>query len=184
MLRKPTLKRSQSVNLPSIEDCIGRLELKKDIHFIDKYSPLCNWYKCTFEENDITFSSVEQYMMYHKAILFKDLESAEEIINTDDQKMMRSLGRQVNNFDIKLWEEKRYDIVYDGTMCKFGQNNVLRRQLIDTGDTIIAKTNQHDQIWGIGISGTNANRYDKSKWSGLNLLGKCLMKVRNDLSAP
>lgn len=33
---------------------------------------LSNWYPSTFTHNGITFSSMEQYMMYRKALSFGD----------------------------------------------------------------------------------------------------------------
>ena len=41
---------------------------------------LSNWYLSEFTIDDITFSSMEQYMMYEKAILFHDQETAEKIL--------------------------------------------------------------------------------------------------------
>lgn len=40
---------------------------------------LSNWYLSDFVVNNIHFSSMEQYMMYQKAIYFKDTNTAENI---------------------------------------------------------------------------------------------------------
>ena len=40
-----------------------------------------------------------------------------------------------------------------------------------------------DRIWGIGLSEHDEKCLDKSKWRGLNLLGKCLMRVREVLKS-
>ena len=45
---------------------------------------LSNWYLSEFTVDDIRFSSMEQYMMYEKAVLFHDKETAEKILRTDD----------------------------------------------------------------------------------------------------
>ena len=37
---------------------------------------LSNWYPATFTLNGISFTSVEQYMMYQKAVAFDDKEIA------------------------------------------------------------------------------------------------------------
>ena len=40
---------------------------------------LSNWYLSKFTVNDVEFSSMEQYMMYEKAVYFKDAGTAEKI---------------------------------------------------------------------------------------------------------
>ena len=37
-------------------------------------------------------------------------------------------------------------------------------------------------IWGIGVSMTDPDRFERSKWRGENLLGYALMMVREVLS--
>ncbi len=37
---------------------------------------LSNWYRCDFSAEGIRYSSMEQYMMYQKAVLFRDIEMA------------------------------------------------------------------------------------------------------------
>lgn len=41
---------------------------------------LSNWYLSDFEVNGIKYSSMEQYMMYQKAVLFNDNVIAEQVI--------------------------------------------------------------------------------------------------------
>ena len=43
------------------------------------------------------------------------------------------------------------------------------------------ETNPDDSIWGIGLSDNDERIHDKSQWKGLNLLGKILTQVRDDL---
>ena len=57
----------------------------------------------------------------------------------------------------------------------------LKRQLVDTGDAVLAECAVRDQIWGIGLSMGDPNRFERSKWKGNNLLGYALMLVREQL---
>ena len=41
---------------------------------------LSNWYSSQFIINDIIFSSMEQFMMYQKAICFEDNDIAQKIL--------------------------------------------------------------------------------------------------------
>ena len=51
----------------------------------------------------------------------------------------------------------------------------------DTGDAVLAECAVRDQIWGIGLSMGDPNRFERSKWKGTNLLGYALMLVREQL---
>lgn len=142
---------------------------------------LSNWYLSDFVFEGKKFSSLEQYMMYQKANLFKDEEIAKEIMDTSDVATIKELGRNVHNYDDKTWDEVRGGIVYKGLLAKFSQNEELKKCLLNTGDAILAECAVHDKIWGIGISMLDQGRFDQNKWKGENLLGNNLMKVRETL---
>ena len=142
---------------------------------------LSNWFLSEFTVCGITFSSMEQYMMYEKAILFKDQTTAEKILQTDDVAEIKALGRTVQNFDDKIWTKEREGIVYNGVLEKFRQNPELAEKLEKTGEEIIAECAVKDRIWGIGLSMKDENRLSINKWRGQNLLGRILMRVREDI---
>lgn len=147
----------------------------------EEYGFLSNWYPSRFTEMGIEFSSMEQYMMYQKAICFRDEETASQILNTDDVAQIKSLGRSVKNYDDHIWNGVRQITVYEGLKAKFTQNHELKQQLTDTGDALLAECAVKDHIWGIGLSMTDPDRFDMQKWKGQNLLGYALMKVRDCL---
>ncbi len=131
------------------------------------------WYPSEFTEGDITFTNAEQYMMYHKAMLFGDGEIAKKILRTSCPKTMKSLGRKVANFDEDVWAQNRERIVLQGTWLKFSQNEALKQFLMKCpADGIFIEASPYDKIWGIGFASHNALS-NKQKW-GLNLLGKAL----------
>lgn len=151
-------------------------------HNIDEENGyLSNWYLSDFVIDGVIYSSVEQYMMYIKATTFVDMDIANKIMVTNDVSVIKSLGRSVSNYNESIWNNIRERVVYDALLAKFSQNEDLKRLLLDTGDSILVECAVKDSIWGIGLSMTNPNRYDKSKWKGKNLLGKALMKVREKL---
>ena len=112
---------------------------------------LSNWYLSEFMVEGITFSSMEQYMMYKKAMLFQDRETAGKILQTDDVAEIKALGRGVRNFDDQIWIKSREEIVYKGVLEKFRQNPELSAQLKETGEDVIAECAVKDRIWGIGL---------------------------------
>ena len=142
---------------------------------------LSNWFLSEFTVGGIPFSSMEQYMMYKKAVLFKDQTTAEKILQTDDVAEIKVLGRTVQNFDEKVWVKEREGIVYRGVSEKFRQNPELAEKLERTGEEIIAECAVKDRIWGIGLSMKDENRLSIDKWRGQNLLGRILMRVREDI---
>ena len=142
---------------------------------------LSNWFLSEFTVGGITFSSMEQYMMYEKAVLSKDHITAEIILQTDDVAVIKALGRTAQNFDDKVWVKEREGIVYRGLLEKFRQNPELAEKLEQTGEDIIAECAVKDRIWGIGLSMKDENRLSIDKWRGQNLLGRILMRVREDI---
>lgn len=142
---------------------------------------LSNWYLSTFSVDGMSFSSMEQFMMYRKAIYFHDESVATEILTTDDVVKIKALGRKVSNYNDNLWNGVRQIIVYEGLFAKFSQNVNLKEKLKSTGDAFLAECAVKDRIWGIGLSMNNPDRFDKSKWNGQNLLGYTLMMVRERL---
>ena len=142
---------------------------------------LSNWYLSDFTVEDTDFSSMEQYMMYRKAICFCDKDIASQILETDDVTHIKELGRLVSGYDDSRWNGVRQIIVYEGLFAKFSQKAALKEQLKGTGSAILAECAVKDRIWGIGISMNDPDRFDRAKWKGQNLLGYTLMMVRDRL---
>jgi len=124
-------------------------------------------------------------MMACKAALFSDTATLELILeeNTKSKtnpKDIKALGRRVSPFDDKTWVEHREEIVYVGNLYKFGQDKELKKTLLETGDLILVEASPRDRIWGIGFGEVRAMS-EKARW-GLNLLGKALMRVREEFA--
>lgn len=142
---------------------------------------LSNWYISKFEVAGRVFSSMEQFMMYQKAICFGDEVVAELILKSDDVAYIKELGRTVSGYNENVWNGMRQLIVYEGLVAKFSQNEALKERLLQTGDALLAECAVHDRIWGIGLSMKDEKRFDISQWRGENLLGYALMMVRNKI---
>ena len=140
---------------------------------------LSNWFHSDFSIDEIEFSSMEQYMMYKKAVCFSDKKIAEEILSINDVAEIKRLGRQISNYNDNIWNGMRQIIVYEGLLAKFSQNELLRRRLKMTEQMIFAECAVKDQIWGIGLAMNDPRRYNINQWNGKNLLGYTLMMVRD-----
>lgn len=141
-----------------------------------------NWHPCRFSYHGVTFSCVEQMMMYAKARLFDDDQSAQKILATRDPMTQKMIGRKVARFDLKTWEARRESIVFVACREKFSQNPGLRSILLASAPTELVEASPYDVIWGVGLGEHDARLPDRSQWRGQNLLGITLMRVRDALT--
>ena len=142
---------------------------------------LSNWYMSDFEVDGVRYSSLEQYMMHMKAILFGDVKTAEKIMATKDPSEIKALGRSVAPFDSTIWAGRAQIIVYRGLLAKFGQDKRLARMLEATGDAMLVECAGNDKVWACGRTMDDPRRHDIALWRGKNLLGFTLMEVRGQL---
>jgi ribA/ribD-fused uncharacterized protein len=143
---------------------------------------LSNWHPCQFVYHDVTFTSVEKFMMFAKAKLFNDDASAKRILAARDPMSQKAIGRQVCGFELAVWETRRESIVYVGCREKFAQNPGIRSILLSAAPTQLVEASPYDLIWGVGIGKFDSRIGDPRHWRGMNLLGKTLMRVRDALS--
>lgn len=142
---------------------------------------LSQWYPVKFIDEVREYCCMEQYMMAAKAELFGDEMILRQIMANDDPDVIKKLGRKVKNFNSKIWDQYKLDVVAKGNYLKFSQNPALAKYLLSTDDAILAESSPYDQIWGTGLGKEDINARNPEKWPGQNLLGKALMIVRSQL---
>jgi ribA/ribD-fused uncharacterized protein len=120
----------------------------------------------------------EQQFMLNKAAVFNDKEIYDRILGAANPMECKHLGRQIKNWDEEKWADARYKCMMDALEWKWNECTIFRLELMDTGDRIIVEASPDDRIWGIGFDENNAMA-NSDMW-GLNLLGKCLMELRED----
>ena len=150
--------------------------------------PFSQWYPSPFKIDGRLFINAEQFMMYSKAILFKDEDIAYKIMKSDNPKEQKALGRKVRNFNIETWSAPvgpklpiAWSVVRKGSWNKFSQNPGLLKVLADTAGTTLVEASPYDKIWGIGLSEWDSARLIRENWLGTNWLGEILTDVRLDL---
>lgn len=139
------------------------------------------WWLSSFEVDKIIYKTAEHWMMAKKAELFNDNEVLEKILQANSPAEAKKLGREVKNYDDKLWLENRFEIVKQGNYHKFSQHAALKAFLINTKDRVLVEASPVDPIWGIGMASDHKDVLNPTKWKGLNLLGFALMEVRDEL---
>ena len=151
--------------------------------FFTKNSPLSNFHESPFEINDQVFNCAEQYLAYHKALLFDQQEAAQEILSIQDPILQKQKAKDTNlkNFDNDKWKQQAGDILRTALVAKFDQNSTLKDALLSTGDTLLAEASPTDTFFGIGLSLNNRKAVNQLFWRGDNLQVNTLMAIREQL---
>jgi ribA/ribD-fused uncharacterized protein len=175
----------------TLEYLIEKFRRKEKIEFLffwghtvkDEITKACfsQWFPFEFEQNGTIYKTAEHFMMAGKAKLFNDQEILEQILAAETPNQAKSLGRKVKNFDPKIWDEHKYEIVRQGNLLKFSQHEKFKEFLLSTEDKILVEASPYDTIWGIGMLETDPRAENPLQWNGENLLGFALMEVRDEL---
>ena len=135
--------------------------------FTDEYSFLSNFHFSPIFINNNLYSTVEHY---YQAMKTENFHEHEVIRNAPLAADAKKLGRAV-----KLrtdWESVKDSVMLDGLTAKFGQNEALAKQLLNTGDEELQEGNfWNDTYWGVSLK----------TGKGENMLGKLLMQIREEL---
>uniref|UniRef100_A0A914HXX6 NADAR domain-containing protein n=1 Tax=Globodera rostochiensis TaxID=31243 RepID=A0A914HXX6_GLORO len=123
----------------------------------------------------------EQYYMFYKARVFGDKRAMRQIMVTEDAKLMKKIGANVEGFDQEKWYKIAIQVMVIASVKKYEQNPELRRQLFETSGADLVEVNPTDQRWGIGLAMGDWRVREKRMWKGLNWLGRLLTMLRDKL---
>lgn len=150
--------------------------------------PFSNWDLSPFnttivdlygEQHNIRVNCAEQAMMLWKAAVHGDVESWNKILRTSHPAEQKKLGRQIQNFDDGHWGAIRQPLAEQYLYDKFTQCEYHRSILINSEKRILVEASPYDAVWGIKMGMNDyPNILNPSLWKGQNLLGVCLMNVR------
>jgi hypothetical protein len=129
-----------------------------------------------------SYSSVEQFFQKTKASFADDTSIVDSIMSTDIPSIQKNLAKRIKNLDEDKWHSIAPEVMHNGLLAKFGQNQDLGSYLLSTGQKNLYESSPHDLRWGSGLSLDNKFCLCPNKHSGENLLGKILETVRNQLS--
>ncbi len=145
-------------------------------------SEFSQWYPSDFtDDQGRKYNCCEQYMMFNKAMLFGDHETARLIMQAETPDEQKKLGRLVKGFDKAEWDQNAQRIVYEGNYLKFTQNPHLFEVLLATKGKELVEAAHYDPIWGIGLRADDPLAEDKANWKGTNWLGGALTQLRDRL---
>jgi ribA/ribD-fused uncharacterized protein len=107
---------------------------------------------------------------YYQAQKFEKQEYKDKIRNAESPMKAAELGRSRKERILKNWDNIKQNIMYEAVKAKFTQHSELMQLLLDTQNAKIIEHTENDDYWGDAGDGT-----------GKNMLGKILMKVREEL---
>jgi hypothetical protein len=136
-----------------------------ELKFYGKEHPFSNFYPSEVEIDNITYPTTEHYFQAMKAYNTVDKVS---ITIAESPYLAKKLGRSCKAR--KDWNSVKAIFMEKAVRAKFTQNEKLKKFLLKSGDKILIEDSPNDYIWGCGRDDT-----------GQNLLGKILMKIREEL---
>ena len=147
------------------------------VAFFSDESVFSNGYDCEFNYDDNSVHSAQQALVYGKALLLGDYSIAEKVLDTKNAPMAyHNLSNQIKG-DASLWRTYRGRVMISILDDKFNDSERLYL-LKATGHRKLLLAAPYDSIWGIGAGLGKVDTVWNS-YTGKNLLGESLMKVRN-----
>ena len=149
--------------------------------FYDESCPFSQWSAHSFVHDNITYKTAEHFMMYKKAILMRDFNTAQKILTSSGPAEAKKLGRQISPFSPTRWNNQKQEVVHTGNMLKFSQNADIWRMLCATKGKKMVEAAGNDKVWGCGLVYSDPRIHDPKNWTGKNLLGNALDQVKSKL---
>ena len=170
-------------NISMLPDCLKPEAIsckvtKDQYYFWGGSNPLSNFHKCDFQENDVSFTSVEQYFVYKKAHHFSDEVAKQKVLTLQDPVQIKRT--MIKGYDKAQWAPMSERVMEQGLSLKFHQDEGMKKALLATEHRELIEASPYDSMWGIGIGLHSESLTDKTKW-GSNRLGKLLMEIRERL---
>jgi N-glycosidase YbiA len=132
----------------------------------DEYKWMSNFYPSPFVAEGFTWPTVEHYFQAMKTT------DAEEWKKFSELPTPAAAKWKGNNIDLRPdWEEIKVRVMTEALRGKFYSNPDLAKKLLATGEKVLHEDSPYDFVWG---------------WrnNGKDLLGLCLMSVREELRPP
>jgi ribA/ribD-fused uncharacterized protein len=144
--------------------------MKDEIKFYSEnglYGEFSNFANYPIKLKNKVWKTTEHYFQAQK---FEKQGYQDKIRNANSPMMAAQLGRNRKERILKNWDNIKQNVMYDAVKAKFTQHSDLTQLLLDTKDAKIIEHTENDDYWGDGGDG-----------KGKNMLGKILMKVREEL---
>lgn len=153
------------------------------VPFFGKESPFSNFFDANVKMYGKCFHTSEHAYQYSKATNLLLPELAEQIAEATTPRRAKELGDQakIAGYMKDTWIEAAEDIMESVCLRKFEQNEKALDHLLKTQNRVLVEASK-DKIWGCGFPLADPRVNDPTQWTGKNLLGTVLMRVRRKLA--
>jgi len=138
-------------------------------------------YPALFSHAGVHYSNTRQFVAVKKAQLFRDMNAVQRIRAASDLDEVASLSKTVQGFDDANWRRHLPEYLWTAEMAKYDQNQVMAEILLATGESTIVVANSPNGVSGVTQRADDPAIWNPALWTGENLAGKALMKVRTAL---
>lgn len=154
------------------------------LYFFGSESPLSNFHSAKVTMEGETFSTSEHAFQYLRARMAGQYVLANDILRAKQPVDAKRLGDRVvvpaDPVSRGTWEVKLGAAMEAVCKQKFLENTALREYLLKTKERVLVEASR-DKLWGCGLPANDVRIKDKNMWTGSNLLGQVLMRVRESL---
>ena len=140
-------------------------------------APFSNFYPSPISRGELDFVCLEQMFQFLRAKTLNRPLAATWIYLSRDPVEMKQIGDELGTS--KIWEEKKFDVMYVCLKLKFEQSKSLRELLLKSGTCELVEATP-GRLWGCGAT-LSSNLLRSHEWPGENRQGKILMTVRDEL---
>lgn len=133
----------------------------------EPYGCFSNFSAHGFELSGLWWPTSEHYFQAGK---FAGTPYSEQIRAARSPMIAARLGRSRKQPLRADWAQAKDEVMRKAVLCKFLSNTDIREVLLSTGNATLVERTSGDYYWGCGKDG-----------SGLNMLGRILMEVREQL---
>ena len=125
------------------------------------------------------FNTAEQYIQYHKALFFGDIDTASRILQTESPYEVKQLSYQIKDVDHHGWQNEGFEICFEGIKAKLMQNESLLKMLKTTAPLTLVEASK-DRIWGTGIGLHDKNVLNPESWINKGWMSRILSMIRDE----
>ena len=175
-------KRYNEANLQDLppQYSVENVKVKKigdSLCYHSEHAPFSNLFPILVTVGNHDYMSSEQAYFHIMAMHHQLRALAAKILWSRDPYEIMHLGNEIETDE--EWNRKAEDVMFTCMYQKFRHNNKLREKLLSTGDLELVEAT-YNKKWGAAAT-LNSTSLKKHEWSGGNLQGKLLMRVRQAL---
>lgn len=136
-----------------------------------------NFFPAPFNLENEDYVHVEQFFQYKKALHHEEYDTADRILKISNPWRIKVLGDSIE--PKSSWNEKRMKTLYEGVSAKFRQNWPLQDELLRSKGLKLYEATT-DLYFACGV-GYDSWKWKTMDWTGENVAGQIVMKVRDEL---